>query len=117
MNQSGIRTNHRSKGARSSKSKVATSSKANRNSRHDQNGEVLISAVVSPYLLTHLHHVLQRAEYGAAKEGRKIKAANFAQLRKVLCMDARSMKDASALGLIDGEVDCVHESNFGSKVA
>ena len=77
----------------------------------------MISAVISPYLLTHLHHVLQRAEYGAKQEGRKIKAANFAQLRKVLCMDARSMKDASALGLMDGEVDCVHESNFVSKVA
>ena len=29
-----------------------------------KNGDVLISAVVSSYLLTHLHHVLQRAEYG-----------------------------------------------------
>ena len=61
-----------------------------------KNGDVLISAVVSSYLLTHLHHVLQRAEYGASKEGRSSHAANFAQLRKVLCMDARSMKDASA---------------------
>ena len=53
-----------------------------------KNGDVLISAVVSSYLLTHLHHVLQRAEYGASKEGRSSQAANFAQLRKVLCMDA-----------------------------
>jgi hypothetical protein len=59
---------------------------------------VLVSAVISSYLLTHLHQVLQRAEYGAAKDGRESQAANFAQLRKVLCMDARSMEDASAEG-------------------
>ena len=79
--------------------------------------DVLISAVVSSYLLTHLHHVLQRAEYGASKEGRSSHAANFAQLRKVLCMDARSMKDASALGLKDGEVESFHDLTFGPKVA
>ena len=75
-----------------------------------KNGDVLISAVVSSYLLTHLHHVLQRAEYGAIKEGRSSKAANFAQLRKVLFMDARSMKDASALGLKEGDLDSCNES-------
>ena len=73
--------------------------------RNAKNGDVLISAVVSSYLLTHLHHVLQRAEYGASREGRSSHAANFAQLRKVLCMDARSMKDASALGLKETDVD------------
>ncbi len=46
--------------------------------RKGTNGDVLISAVVSSYLLTHLHHVLQRAEYGASKEGRSSHAANFA---------------------------------------
>ena len=75
-----------------------------------KNGDVLISAVVSSYLLTHLHHVLQRAEYGASKEGRSSHAANFAQLRKVLCMDARSMKDASALGLKESDLDMCNES-------
>ena len=75
-----------------------------------KNGDVLISAVVSSYLLTHLHHVLQRAEYGASKEGRSSHAANFAQLRKVLCMDARSMKDASALGLKESDSDMCNES-------
>ena len=75
-----------------------------------KNGDVLISAVVSSYLLTHLHHVLQRAEYGASKEGRSSHAANFAQLRKVLCMDARSMKDASALGLKESDLDSCNES-------
>ena len=74
-------------------------------------GDVLISAVVSSYLLTHLHHVLQRAEYGASKEGKSSHAANFAQLRKVLCMDARSMKDASALGLKDSDLDMCNESH------
>ncbi len=83
-----------------------------------KNGDVLISAVVSSYLLTHLHHVLQRAEYGASKEGRSSHAANFAQLRKVLCMDARSMKDASALGLKESDLDMCKESNgFKTKAA
>ena len=86
--------------------------------RNSTNGDVLISAVVSTYLLTHLHHVLQRAEYGASKEGRSSHAANFAQLRKVLCMDARSMKDASALGLKDSDSDTCNESpSFQTKAA
>ena len=69
--------------------------------RSPENSDVLVSAVVSTYLLTHLHHVLQRAEYTAVQEGRGSQAANYAQLRKVLCMDARSMEDASALGQRD----------------
>ena len=86
--------------------------------RNSKNGDVVISAVVSSYLLTHLHHVLQRAEYGASKEGRSSHAANFAQLRKVLCMDARSMKDASALGLKESDLDSYNESStFQTKAA
>ena len=86
--------------------------------RNSTNGDVVISAVVSSYLLTHLHHVLQRAEYGASKEGRSSHAANFAQLRKVLCMDARSMKDASALGLKESDLDACNESSaFQTKAA
>ena len=86
--------------------------------RNSTNGNVVISAVVSSYLLTHLHHVLQRAEYGAHREGRSSQAANFAQLRKVLCMDARSMKDASALGLKENELDkCNESSSFQTKAA
>merc|ERR1719197_1154020 len=73
--------------------------------RTPENSDVLVSAVISTYLLTHLHHVLQRAEYGATQEGRSSQASNYAQLRKVLCMDARSMEDASALGQLDDEVD------------
>ena len=69
--------------------------------RRAENSDVLVSAVISTYLLTHLHHVLQRAEYLADQEGRNSQAANYAQLRKVLCMDARSMEDASALGQHD----------------
>jgi len=85
---------------------------------NSKNGDVLISAVVSSYLLTHLHHVLQRAEYGASQEGRSSHAANFAQLRKVLCMDARSMKDASALGLKESDLDICNESTgFETKAA
>ena len=83
-----------------------------------KNGDVLISAVVSSYLLTHLHHVLQRAEYGASKEGRSSHAANFAQLRKVLCMDASSMKDASDLGLKESDLDMRNEATgFETKAA
>ena len=89
-----------------------------RGRRKSTSGDVLISAVVSSYLLTHLHHVLQRAEYGASKEGRSSHAANFAQLRKVLCMDARSMKDASALGLKESDLDKFHKSSsFQTKAA
>ena len=61
-----------------------------------ENSDVLVSAVISPYLLTHLHQTLQKSEYYAQKDGRKSHAANFAKLRKVLCLDARSMADASA---------------------
>lgn len=66
--------------------------------RSPERSDVLVSAVISPYLLTHLHHVLQRAEFGAQQEGHQSLAANYAQLRKVLCLDARSMEDASATG-------------------
>ena len=79
--------------------------KTRRPSRTPENSEVLVSAVISTYLLTHLHHVLQRAEYGAVQDGRRSQAANYAQLRKVLCMDARSREDASASGLKDTDLD------------
>ena len=88
-----------------------------KNRRSKENSDVLVSAVISTYLLTHLHHVLQRAEYGAVQEGRVSQAANFAQLRKVLCMDARSMKDASASGLQDSDVEKFHNPSNESKVA
>jgi len=73
---------------------------------HDnENSDVLVSAVISPYLLTHLHHILQQSEYYAQKDGRKSHAANFAKLRKVLCLDARSMADASAKEIKDTDSD------------
>ena len=72
---------------------------------HHENSDVLVSAVISPYLLTHLHQILQRSEYHAQKDGRKSHAANFAKLRKVLCLDARSMADASAKEIQDTEYD------------
>ena len=65
-------------------------------SSNNENSDVLVSAVISPYLLTHLHQILQRSEYYAQQDGRLSHAANFAKLRKVLCLDARSMADASA---------------------
>lgn len=68
-----------------------------------ERSDVLVSAVISTYLLTHLHHVLQRAEYGAQQEGRHALAANYAELRKVLCLDARSMEDASACGIPESD--------------
>lgn len=76
-------------------------SRAVRSRRTAERSDVLVSAVISTYLLTHLHHVLQRAEYGAQQEGREGLAANYAQLRKVLCLDARSMEDASASGMAE----------------
>ncbi|MBM5796929.1 MAG: hypothetical protein FJ050_12505 [Cyanobacteria bacterium M_surface_7_m2_040] len=69
-----------------------------RKRRTAERSDVLVSAVISTYLLTHLHHVLQRAEYGAQQDGNGTLARNYAQLRKVLCLDARSMEDASACG-------------------
>ena len=70
-----------------------------------ENSDVLVSAVISPYLLTHLHQILQQSEYFAQKDGRKSHAANFAKLRKVLCVDARSMADASAKEIKDNDLD------------
>ncbi len=70
-----------------------------------ENSDVLVSAVISPYLLTHLHQILQKSEYYAQKDGRKSHAANFAKLRKVLCLDARSMADASAKEINDSDQD------------
>jgi hypothetical protein len=85
---------------------MATSTKprTTKRRRTAERSDVLVSAVISTYLLTHLHHVLQRAEYGAQQEGRQGLAANYAQLRKVLCLDARSMEDASASGTEDEAV-------------
>ena len=95
----------------------AINDQSKRHRRSKENSDVLVSAVISTYLLTHLHHVLQRAEYGAVQEGRVSQAANFAQLRKVLCMDARSMKDASARGMKDSDFEKTQDTNFQSKVA
>ena len=85
--------------------------------RSKDNSDVLVSAVLSTYLLTYLHHVLQQAECLAVQQGRKAQATNFAQLRKVLCMDARSMKDASASGLREADMEKFHDSSIRSKVA
>ena len=111
----------RSPRARSSRSssdaKVGFNSTRGRLRRRKEKSDVLISAVISTYLLTHLHQVLQRAEYGASQEGRNSQAANFAQLRKVLCMDARSMEDASATGWQEEDFDKVTDSKVEQKVA
>ena len=74
-------------------------------SLNNENSDVLVSAVISPYLLTHLHQILQRSEYYAQRDGRISHAANFAKLRKVLCLDARSMADASAKEIKDADND------------
>ena len=74
-------------------------------SQNNENNDVLVSAVISPYLLTHLHQILQQSEYYAQKDGRKSHAANYAKLRKVLCLDARSMADASAKEIKEGDND------------
>ena len=112
------KSSSRSHSSQSIENKVASKVRVSRKRRcTSEKSDVLVSAVISPYLLTHLHHVLQKAEYGAMQEGRGTQAANFAQLRKVLCMDARSMQDASALGFMDGDCEKFANSNFGSKVA
>ena len=82
-----------------------------------ENSDVLVSAVISPYLLTHLHHILQQSEYYAQKDGRKSHAANFAKLRKVLCLDARSMADASAKEIKDSDNDLSFNKHNEQNVA
>ena len=83
----------------------------------EEGSDVLISAVISPYLLTHLHQILQKSEFNAKKDGRLSHAANFAKLRKVLCLDARSMKDASAQEIIDTDLDSYTNNNNQQNVA
>ena len=82
-----------------------------------QSSDVLVSAVISPYLLTHLHQILQKSEMHAKQDGRLSHAANFAKLRKVLCLDARSMEDASAKEMIDSESDLFFNTNNAQNVA
>lgn len=74
--------------------------------RSAEQSDVQVSAVISTYLLTHLHHVLQRAEFTAAQEGRQPLAANYAQLRQVLCLEARSLESPSMAGDCDIEPPC-----------
>tara|TARA_Y100001970_G_C14136129_1_gene804361 strand:+ start:93 stop:431 length:339 start_codon:yes stop_codon:yes gene_type:complete len=81
------------------------------------NSDVLISAVISPYLLTHLHQTLQKSEFAAKREGRLSHAANLAKLRKVLCLDARSMEDALAKEIKDSEKDLYINDNSKQNVA
>ena len=82
-----------------------------------QSSDVLVSAVISPYLLTHLHQVLQKSEFIAKQDGRLSHAANFAKLRKVLCLDARSMEDASATESGDYESDLFFNTKNTQNVA
>ncbi len=79
--------------------------------------DVLVSAVISPYLLTHLHQILQKSEFNAKQDGRLSHAANFAKLRKVLCLDARSMEDASAKEMRESESDLFFNTNSTQNVA
>ena len=83
----------------------------------EKSSDVLVSAVISPYLLTHLHQTLQKSEFNAKKEGRLSHAANFAKLRKVLCVDARSMEDASAQEILDTDNDSYTNNNNQQNVA
>ena len=96
---------NRSQRSRKARTRTVSKGPEGRALRSEKNSDVLISAVISSYLLTHLHNVLQHSEYAAIQEGRASQAANFAQLRKVLCMDARSMADASAIGIRERPLD------------
>ncbi len=100
-----------------SKSISGSNAMRRRARRKKDNSDVLVSAVISTSLLTHLHQILQRAEYGALQEGKTATASNFAQLRKVLCMDARSMKDASAIGMGDDDLNTFKDSSIATKAA
>tara|TARA_B100000131_G_scaffold64927_1_gene61315 strand:- start:373 stop:711 length:339 start_codon:yes stop_codon:yes gene_type:complete len=89
----------------------------NNHYRSQQNNDVLVSAVISPYLLTHLHQILQKSEFSAQKDGRLSHAANFAKLRKVLCLDARSMADASAQEMQDSDNEFYNKKYTEQNVA
>ena len=89
----------------------------NTNNSLKQSSDVLVSAVISPYLLTHLHQILQKSEFNAKKDGRLSHAANFAKLRKVLCLDARSMEDASAKEMRESENDLFFNTKNAQNVA
>ena len=89
----------------------------NHNKSEYRSSDVLISAVISPYLLTHLHQTLQKSEFHAKKEGRLSHAANLAKLRKVLCLDARSMEDASAKEAKDSSNELIINKNNEHNVA
>ena len=82
-----------------------------------KSSDVLVSAVISPYLLTHLHQILQKSELNAKQDGRLSHAANFAKLRKVLCLDARSMEDASAKEMRESESDLFFNTKNAQNVA
>ena len=82
-----------------------------------QSSDVLVSAVISPYLLTHLHQILQKSELHAKQDGRLSHAANFAKLRKVLCLDARSMEDASAKEMRESKSDLFFNTKNAQNVA
>ncbi len=82
-----------------------------------RSSDVLVSAVISPYLLTHLHQILQKSEFHAKQDGRLSHAANFAKLRKVLCLDARSMEDASAKEIIESDSELYLKTNNAKNVA
>ena len=89
----------------------------NQNNSLKQSSDVLVSAVISPYLLTHLHQILQKSEFNAKQDGRLSHAANFAKLRKVLCLDARSMEDASATEMRESENDLFFNTKNAQNVA
>jgi len=89
----------------------------NTNNSIKKSSDVLVSAVISPYLLTHLHQILQKSEFNAKQDGRLSHAANFAKLRKVLCLDARSMEDASAKEMRDSESDLFFNTKDVKNVA
>ena len=89
----------------------------NTNNSIKKSSDVLVSAVISPYLLTHLHQILQKSEFNAKQDGRLSHAANFAKLRKVLCLDARSMEDASAKEIRESESDLFFNTNNAQNVA
>ena len=117
MTKPKLQRSAKSKAAHSIDTSVNTQIPRRRVRRKKENSDVLVSAVISTYLLTHLHHVLQRAEFGASKEGKVSQAANYAQLRKVLCMDARSMKDASADGMRDVEMEKLFDQKMEANAA
>ena len=70
MSKTALPGSTRSKRSRKASNRLVSGSEEfqRRNLRNSDNNDVLVSAVISTYLLTHLHHVLQQLIYSILQD-------------------------------------------------